>query len=654
MLEGAVQRVCRVIASRESAVELHVVVRSLHGRVVDPAGRPVSGAEVWLGRQFQGGAFAAASLLPVRRAATTASDGTFALVHLRSEPRIGARKDGFASSWSQPTFTLPGAVTLVLEPRPASLRVVVTTTEGPLPDDLLVLAMRDGGDRRRAVNGDSLGQPLPVQGHRLHDGVFDVHGLMPGVHTATVLFPGTRNQARIQVAPERPNEVKFVLSTGMAVRGRVVGADGKPKTGLLVIQLLEGGASGPAMVDEDGRFELLRCKRAPVVLQVVRSGSPRGHTEYRFEPPARGDLQCEFVFDEPAALIGRLEGPVGASLAGWSVGFRAEADGREWGDTVAADGRFELHAVGAIAGTIRFERTFLGITSGRFELRRTGAEPSPWVIPVPADCVPNASLRGRVVDSGGTPVADAVVLLDDVLPSSLDEATFAVAGLDAGPHQLHIAAPGHVVLRRQIELSAGQQLDLGDVTLTKGCELRLRFLRPDGSPWRERAPIPWLRNSAGEVCHDRVIDADADGTVVMRGLPAGRCRVERIEQDELLFDAFDVDLRPEAATERTVATSIGRHCELVLGDADAIPEGVPLEFVVHRADGVVLWSCTLQRQGSRLLPENRGLGDPFPCTLPLDALHAELRGPAGISHSLEFVVLVERESPIRIVVPQRR
>jgi hypothetical protein len=140
----------------------------------------------------------------------------------------------------------------------------------------------------------------------------------------------------------------------------------------------------------------------------------------------------------------------------------------------------------------------------------------------------------------------------------------------------------------------------------------------------------------------------------MRGLPAGRCRVERIEQDELLFDAFDVELRPDAATERTVATSLGRHCELILGDPEAIPEGIPLEFVVHRADGVVVYSQAVQRKRSRLLPIDSELGDPLPCTLPIVMLRAELRGPAGISHALDFVLRIEQESPIRIVVPQRR
>jgi RNA polymerase sigma-70 factor, ECF subfamily len=652
--EGGVHRECRVIAAKEVAVELHMAVLSLRGCVVDPTGRPVGGADVWVGRQFHDGATNLQPQSPVRRATTTAADGTFALVHLRSEEWVGARKDGFASSWAQPMFALPGAVTLMLEPRPASLRVVVTTTEGPLPDDLLVLAVRDGGERRRSAIGDWIEPPLPVAGQRLHDGVFEVYGLVPGVHTATVLSRGILSDGRVMVAPDRLTEVKLVLQTGMEVRGRIVGADRDPKTGLYVCMLLEGGSSRPTMVGEDGGFVFPHCKRAPVVLQVGRLGSPRGHTEHRLEPPARGDLQCELVFDEPASLIGRLEGPAGASLGGWIVGFRAESDGREWGVTADQNGSFELHGVGAAAGTLSFERAFGGITSSRFELRRTGTEPSPWVIPVPADCVPNASLRGRVVDARGQPVPEAVVSVDEEPPLSVDAAMFTAAGLDAGPHQLRIAAPGHVVLRRQIELSAGQQLDLGDVALTTGCELRVRFLRPDGSPWRERAPIPQLRNSAGESIYDRVIEADADGTVVMRGLPAGRCRVVRIEQDELLFEAFDVELRPEAATECTVATSLGRHCELVLGDPDAIPEGIPLEFVVHRADGVVLSSQNVQRKGARLLPQDIGLGDPFRCTLPLEALRAELCGPAGISHALEFAVRVEQESPIRLVVPQRR
>ena len=654
LFEGGAHRECRVIAAKEVAVEMHMAVLSLRGCVVDPTGRPVGGAEVWVGRQFQDGAVNLQPQSFVRRATTTAGDGTFALVHLRSEQWVGARKDGFASSWAQPTFALPGAVTLMLEPRPASLRVVVTTTEGPLPDDLLVLAMRYGGERRRAANGDWLEQPLPVPGQRLHDGVFEVHGLVPGTHTTTVLSRGIRSEARVMVAPERLSEVKMELQTGMEVRGRVVGPDRLPKTGLYVGLLIEGAWTRSMPVGEDGGFVFPHCKRAPVVLQLVRVGAPRDNTEYRHEPPARGDLQCELVFDEPASLIGRLEGPAGSSLGGWIVGFRAEADGREWGGMADQNGSFELHGVGAAAGTLSFERVFGGITSSRFELRRTGTEPSSWVIPVPADCVPNASLRGRVVDARGAAIHDGVIDVDDEPPLPPGSAAFAFEGLDAGTHQLHIAAPGHVVLRRQVELSAGQQLDLGDVALTTGCELRLRFLRPDGSPWRERAPIPQLSNSAGEGIYDRVIEADADGTVVMRGLPAGRCRVERIGQDELLFEAFDVDLRPDAATACTVATSLGRHCDLVLGDPEAIPEGVPLEFVVQRADGVVLWSQNVQRKGARLLPQKVGLGNPFRCTLPLAALRAELRGPTGISHALAFTVRVEQESPVRFVVPKQR
>lgn len=649
--EGAVQHDCRVIASGEVAIELHLAVRSLRGRVVDPAGRPIGGAEVWLGQQFPIVEIAARPQPPARQTATTASDGTFTVVHLGSEELVSARKAGFAASRSQPTFVLPGSVTLVLEPNPASLLVTVAAAEGPLPDDLLVLASRDGG-RRRDVNGDWLEPPLPVQGQRVDGGTFAVHGLLPGVHTAIVQSRGLWAQARVMVAPERPTSVTLVLSTGMNVRGRIVDAGGAPQAGLHVSVRRDDGSWRSAVTVADGTFELLHEARQPLVLHVQRLASGM-RAEHRYDPPGRGDLQCEIVFDEPASLAGRLEGPAGTARTGWRVGFRADADGRESAAEVDGDGSFVLHGVGAAAGTLTFERSSAGQLRASFSRRRTEGEPGPLAIAVPAAAVPTASLRGRVVAGGGALLPDCVVSLDDEPPLPPGAASFAFQGLDAGQHTLHLAARGHVSLRRSIELTAGQELDLGDMSLAPGCELRLRFLRPDGSPWRDRPPIPRLQNGAGETGHDHTFATEVDGTVVARGLSAGRWRVAPIEQDELLFESFEVELRAEAPREHTVPTAVGRRCQLVLGDPAAIPDRQPLAFEVRRADGLVVWSCSLQRQGARLLPLDRDLDAPFACTLPLDTLRAELRGPAGISHAVEFVVRPEQESPLRVVVPRR-
>lgn len=638
LMEVPVQMDFRVTEGAEVAVELHMGMKAAHGRVVDARGMPVAGAEVWVGRDGMLGVLTGvhlSQLAPVRLAVTSGADGTFRCLHLGNEWFVGARKAGFASSWAHPN--LEGVTTLTLADRPASIVVHVQFDSNALQDQFLVVAE---GDRvmRRSANGDSVRSPLATIGREVSPGHFLLDGLVAGAHTVSLFGQGHRADAKVSLRPGQQSEVTMRVRDSLAVRGRVVGEDGSPKVGVLVAAVVDGApGTRTSRTQEDGTFELLAQTRVPFTLTASRPNT-LAKVEHRVVPPARGDVQCDLVLVEAPPLRGQLRSTAGVGVADRWIRAVGENDATPQFVLCDGEGKFVCWGLQGVFATLSAHRSVEAPAIAGTELRVEIGDAFVRLT-LPADALPTAAVKGRVVDAVGMAIAYPSVHVDGRIegppaPPQSNDNSFAIGELAAGPHVVRIAGAGCLPLVRAIELTAGQQLDLGEVVLARSAILRVRLLRPDGSPWHERAPQPKVTPVGPRSSSDAELSIDceaaADGAVVITGMPAGRYRVHGPDGDELLVDPVEVDLRTEAVTEVTLRTAVGRRRELRFAPPTAATHPRPSVAQVRRDDGVVI----LQREWNAVA----GAADPIDCVLPIGDYVVEARAGSVVTHRARFRV----------------
>jgi protocatechuate 3,4-dioxygenase beta subunit len=278
--------------------------------------------------------------------------------------------------------------------------------------------------------------------------------------------------------------VRIVLEPGVRIAGRVVSEDGKPVadamvatfsgeggTGMMGMRGLRRGMSG---TDEQGRFELTGIEPGKLVLRASAPGYLAG--EARVEAVAgQAPEEVRIVLRTGAVVTGKVVGPDGAPVAGAEV--RVVQGSREdmffsFGESGArSDGEGVYRLAGieegrrSIAATHQdFQRTVkeLEVRAGenRLDLRLGRGYP----------------VSGRVVDSGGRPVADARVSLDEPgFGFDSDDSQLAASGAD-GSFQFPSVAPGTYTLRARKEGYAPAELPEPlqvAVAPVAGLELRL-------------------------------------------------------------------------------------------------------------------------------------------------------------------------------------
>jgi hypothetical protein len=80
-------------------------------------------------------------------------------------------------------------------------------------------------------------------------------------------------------------------------------------------------------------------------------------------------------------------------------------------------------------------------------------------------------VTGRVVDAAGAPVAGAFVLVGDQPPEGEGTATdgrFRLQGVSAGAQRLRAFLPRVGSATKDLVLATGQELDVGDLALSRG------------------------------------------------------------------------------------------------------------------------------------------------------------------------------------------
>lgn len=219
------------------------------------------------------------------------------------------------------------------EPAPtvATLKGVLVGPGGvDLPDEFVVTLLR-------AERLPQVSMPLP---RTFSDpaGAFSFEGLKPGEWTVFVQVQGyaawvTRG---LELAAGKTAELRCELDPGVALRGRVLDADGNPVEGALVlaeedtaVQVLDlaipeapAGSTAAARSDAEGAFELRHLRPGPKTLRASRSGYGAGWSE-PIDPdridPADPKGGVEIRLARRCAIEGRVMHDDGAPWPGAQV-----------------------------------------------------------------------------------------------------------------------------------------------------------------------------------------------------------------------------------------------------------------------------------------------------------------------------------------------
>jgi carboxypeptidase family protein len=367
------------------------------GRVVDPAGAPVSGAQV-----------SASAGDPLPRETASGDDGSFRFAGLRGGTyRLSARRPGFASTSQE--VRLDNAPLRDLELRLGSGGAVAGRILGLSPEQLAEVSVSADQPGLVELGGDRLSSADAKGEYRIGD-------LPPGdwMVSAILGLGGRSAHGKVQLPPGAA-EVRLDLEFpyGFTLSGRLLRA-GQPVPGAFVsaqgAKGTDGGGSGVGRSDGDGAFRIEGLKAGTYEIRVNSRSAGLVHKE-TLELAADREIQI----DLPAAeLRGRVvDADEGSPLAEASIALEPADPARAGfarfsGVRTGPDGAFALDSP----------------AEGDYRViaRKDGYAPAEAAVHVDAEGAagevklslsPAAGLRFTVRDAtGSAPSAVDVALLD--------------------------------------------------------------------------------------------------------------------------------------------------------------------------------------------------------------------------------------------------
>jgi hypothetical protein len=411
-----------------------VFAQGLRGLAVDTDNHPLSGVQIFLLESLRNEPLALPSMqqlgigLGPLAETRSATDGTFAIgLHLandklyelrllspaHADTRIGDVKI-LAGEWlelgsivMQNGTTVRGRVTIAGTDTPVP-QAVVTLEAGTAFEDLAMRSL-PGRERGLCAQVDARGyyelRNAPTRG------VIQLSAAAQGF--------GRVLQKDIELHRDQPITVDFQLPPGLVVRGDVVDQQQRPIPRVRIEAWPQQSASPAAMssTNNDGAFEVIGLVSGTYRMRILA----RGYQDLELRDVAAGRSDLHFVLQARATVSVRVLGPDQRVQRRYQLGIRRyfanEADPLLSHIGLLAELPDQRVRLDGMTDAI----TVLGLPPGRFvaEVAAEGfAKSLSPVFEIEADTATLAvdcqlhqggTLRGRVLDEAGKPVAEATV-----------------------------------------------------------------------------------------------------------------------------------------------------------------------------------------------------------------------------------------------------
>lgn len=564
----------------------------LAGRISDPGGRPIEGAEVAVTPVLDPSGFA-----PRAAGGRTESDGEGRFL-VRALPlgvpvRVEVRHEGFLERVLEVVPPLEAPLRVTLQPGGRIAGRVLRADGEPAADASVAVDTLHVGAVRRTYT-DELG-------------AFELAGVPPGPVTLRVNAPGhLERTAGLEVRDgEAVGPLEIRLEAGVTVVGRVLSPRGEPVPGVGVVLRSDSPGFPPdASTDDRGAFEL----------HGVTPGTARVVVEHEL-----GDADVDIVvrpggdplvveLDDRGRIEGRVATTDGEPVAdAWVSLVAAERPPvPAWGNE---DSPYTRHASTDSEGRFRFRR----LRQGRYQVHASAAglySPGPSTLELGGPIeglelvlAPGEEVAGRLL---GVP-ADQLATVRIVVTGEggaryqrgvpLDPwGRFRLEGLAPGRWTVQAIEPAGRRASGEVEVVAGGGPYELELDLSGGFELR-GSVRVGGEP----LAFGTVHLSATGGSWSAVVQTGADGGFSIAGLEPGPHRLT-VRQDQVSFGERTLELTPgdEVHLDLETAALAGR----VL-DADGAPAAGGKVYLLERADrwpAAFLAEAVLDGRGSFELP----------------------------------------------------
>ncbi len=459
---------------------------SVHGEVIDAESLPVPGAEIWLSDYGNG--------TRGRVVAVADGAGRFALRGVSQSHAVGARAPPRGASPLRTIRTTEHGelfVTLQLGPLGGALRGFVHDTEGmPIAGASVVVGPEYGWPAPNPRDSTLWSGPPPFRLKSDAAGRFFADGVSAGSTPVAVRASGYSPHAtHVTTEPGVEVPVDITLPASAVLSGVVRDTAGAPVAGASI----ETGRYGDigwvfAESGADGSYEL---RDLPIgSCEFVAALRDVGRTTRQLDISAGTRTTWDPVLSLGRSIVGRVVDESGHAVAGLRVDADREsfAAVRKLQDETDEAGRFALH--NAEDDTYLVQVHLPAVWWSPPLVTRAGVRPSAdeLVLVVPDDREPSATVVGRVLDGRGLVPAGlrimympAAVNWGHELPFDASSGRFRGGPWTAGTIHIKVEAEGCSPLwRRDIELAAHREHDLGDIVLDEGGTLVLRAALPQG------------------------------------------------------------------------------------------------------------------------------------------------------------------------------
>lgn len=543
--------------------------------VVDKAGNPVSGAEVWLSDSgnFENGG----------QVGTADPSGRLLLRSVSTQHAVMARKRGYAPStgvWIQGSVGDKKRVRLVLPSPGAAVRVTVEDESGKPVVGARVRVAADPvqlADRTDGMRATRSIQYLLVTGD---DGSCIADCVAPGKATVMANAVGYAPwQMEGFEAKVGDNELRAQLVEGAVLVGTARLHTGEPAAGITVrIGRYGEEATREAKTAFDGSYRVVGVGVVDGRFGVVAYAKGVGKVRASLEATEGATVEWNPVLDPGRMLRGRIVDQGGNGIAGCMVNVRDPRRGSQfWAQaTTDVEGRFEaVNCPDAmLVVQVIEDRSTVVFAEAAFE--NLVADGSEHELRLSDNQRSTAWLSGRVLDRDRNLGALAVTLwrsrpydvLRDIREvvtesrqfwSEVDTGRFRIGPLAPGRYEVTVRGEQGLAYSGVVDLAVRESRDLGDLQVGGPGKLALDLDLPEGL----KANHVWLllesrhRQVGAFRLHER-----ADRLKHEYEVPAGPLSVTI--SGEIIGERHEVAIHPDKPTRLSLKPRVGAWVELKL------------------------------------------------------------------------------------------